>query len=196
MDVAVVVYSTGKGFEEFADVLASKSYENAVPTEGTKEFNAFDFVVEMTRNSDESNPPAVPDMPDTPDTPTAPDIPDVPSEPETLKEGVTLKGEVCREPIEIDDELIDKLKSARGRFGMKLFSKKDIEDLIEGCKKGYYHLGPTPTKNFKEKAIAVLNNPEEVRNIARWKSRTMGLVRAVIDPLNSTIAIDPKAFEE
>ena len=47
MDVSVVVYSTGQGYKDFENVLTSKSYENAQPTIGTKEFEPEKFMQEM-----------------------------------------------------------------------------------------------------------------------------------------------------
>ena len=49
MDVCAVVYSTGAGFNDFSNVLKSKSYENPETKTGTKDFNATAFASEMAQ---------------------------------------------------------------------------------------------------------------------------------------------------
>lgn len=55
MDVSVVVYSTGQGYRDFENVLKSKSYENAKPVTGTKEFDTNAFITEMMQTVHMSN---------------------------------------------------------------------------------------------------------------------------------------------
>ena len=52
MDVSVVVYSQGKEFNDFSEVLTSKSYVNAAPVTGTKEFNMGAFIREIEQTEE------------------------------------------------------------------------------------------------------------------------------------------------
>ena len=76
--------------------------------------------------------------------------------------------------------------------GKQILSNEEIVDLIKNCQKS--GISGEPIENYKEKIIAVLNNPEEVKSLSKWECRPAGVWRAIQDPLNSTVEANPGLF--
>ena len=86
-----------------------------------------------------------------------------------------------------------KLADVKGPDGKPFLTKTEIDNLLENCQHGFVTDGK-PIPDFEARIMAVLSNPEEVAMLADWKSRSAGVWRAIQDPLQSTVDINPTAF--
>ena len=86
-----------------------------------------------------------------------------------------------------------KLADIKGPDGQPFLSKSEIDNLLENCQHGFVTDG-APIPDFEARIMAVLSNPEEIANLADWKSRSAGVWRAIQDPLQSTVDLNPAAF--
>lgn len=102
MDVCAVVYSTGKGFRDFSDVLKSKSYETAKPTSGTKQLSPAVFVSELSKTVAEAPRKAYMETQSKKPVPPAPPF---------------------------KQETVDKLLALKKRLGRHLLTKEDVKTL-------------------------------------------------------------------
>ena len=94
---------------------------------------------------------------------------------------------------EADIDIRAKLADVKGPDGKPLLSKSEINTLIEECQHGFVTDGK-PIPDFEARIMAVLSNPEKIASLADWKSRSAGIWRAIQDPLQSTIDLNPTAF--
>ena len=88
-------------------------------------------------------------------------------------------------------------KIPRKKLGVTVKTKltqEEINNLIENCQHGFITGKPIP--NYEAKIEAVLNNPKELAIIAEYKHRVSGIVRAIQEPLESTIEENPKLFTD
>ena len=86
-----------------------------------------------------------------------------------------------------------KLADIKGPDGKPFLSKSEIDNLLENCQHGFVTDGK-PIPDFEARIMAVLSNPEEMANLADWKSRSAGIWRAIQDPLQSTVDLNPAVF--
>ena len=82
-----------------------------------------------------------------------------------------------------------KLAEFKGPDGKPLLSKKDINVLFENCQYGGRQIS-----DYEDRILAILSNPEEIADIARYKSKAAGVWQALKDPFDSTIKLNPAAF--
>ena len=85
-----------------------------------------------------------------------------------------------------------KLANFKGPDGKPFLTQAEIDNLLENCQQGFIYDGPIP--DFEARIMAVLSNPEEVAMLADWNSRSAGIWRAIQEPLQSTIDLNPAAF--
>ena len=84
-----------------------------------------------------------------------------------------------------------KLADAKGLDGKPLFKQKDIDLILQGMA----DLNDKPIPNFEAKVEAVLKNFAEVDFIAKSKNdKVKALLYAILNPTESTIALNPAAF--
>ena len=89
-------------------------------------------------------------------------------------------------------------KIPRKKLGVTVKTKltqEEINNLIENCQHGFITDGK-PIPNYEARIEAVLNNPKELAIIAEYKHRVSGIVRAIQEPLESTIEKNPKLFTD
>ncbi len=89
-------------------------------------------------------------------------------------------------------DFASKLADIKGPDGQPFLSKTEIDDLLKNCQQGFIYDGPIP--DFEARIMTVLSNPEEIASLADWKSRPAGVWRAIQDPLQSTVDLNPAAF--
>ena len=87
----------------------------------------------------------------------------------------------------------DQVRACTNLDGRAFISDIEISNLLENCQKGFITDGK-PIPKYLEKIVAVMNNPEEVASISGWKSRSAGIWRAIQDPLESTVKMNPGLF--
>ena len=75
--------------------------------------------------------------------------------------------------------------------GKQLLNSPEIDMLVKS-KIGFNN---KPIKNFYRKVLAILNNPEEIKEISMHKEKGFSVWAAVQEPLNSTIKANPKLFK-
>ncbi len=78
---------------------------------------------------------------------------------------------IVAEMIQKYPHVVKKLSSYKAPDNTKLFSAKDISDILYNCR--------NTIQNNPEKIFAILNNPEEIKMIAKYKFRASGLEKAV-----------------
>ena len=86
-----------------------------------------------------------------------------------------------------------KLADVKGPDGKPFLTKSEIDNLLENCQYGFVTDGK-PIPDFEARIMAVLSNPEEIASLAGWESRSVGVLRAIQEPLQSTVDINPAAF--
>ena len=83
-------------------------------------------------------------------------------------------------------EVTQNLAEYKTPDGKPLFTKEEINSVLVNCKK--------TIESNPEKLFAILNNPQEVASIIKYKNRAAGLWRAINEPFNSTIEANPEVF--
>ena len=84
--------------------------------------------------------------------------------------------------------MVEKLAGYKDAEGKQLIHSEAIRGLLDI--KNRYTIG----ENFLEKVEAVLSNPEEVYIITQSKNRGWALLKAMLEPLDSTVKANPKLF--
>lgn len=82
--------------------------------------------------------------------------------------------------------MVQILTETKNSNGNPLFSSKEVEDFLFN--------GQELMRDYPDRIMAVLSNPEEIDMISSWANKGAGLWRAVQDPLDSTVKKNPKAF--
>ena len=90
-------------------------------------------------------------------------------------------------------DFASKLADIKGPDGKPFLTKSEIDNLLENCQHGFVTDG-APIPDFEARIMAVLSNPEEIASLADWKSRSAGVWRAIQDPLQSTVDLNPAVF--
>ena len=85
-------------------------------------------------------------------------------------------------------EMVKMLSETKDKDGKPLFDAANIKDILFNCKK--------TIERQPDLIKAVLSNPQEIDFISSVKNRGAGLVRAVLEPLPSTIKQNPQIFGE
>lgn len=96
-------------------------------------------------------------------------------------------------PATSTTDFATKLADVKGPDGQPFLTKTEIDNLLENCQHEFVTDGK-PIPDFEARIMAVLSNPEEIASLADWKSRSAGVWRAIQDPLQSTVDLNPAAF--
>lgn len=83
-------------------------------------------------------------------------------------------------------DMVERLGTYKTPDGKPLFTQSEIDDVLRNCTGTIEH--------HPDRIYAILDNPEEISSIVRYKNRGAGLWRAIGDPFDSTIKAHPEAF--
>ncbi len=83
-------------------------------------------------------------------------------------------------------DMVERLGTYKTPDGKPLFTQSEIDDVLRNCTGTIEH--------HPDRIYAILDNPEEISSIVRYKNRGAGLWRAIGDPFDSTIKANPAAF--
>lgn len=183
MDVSLVVYGSGSGYNSFVSTMKTGSYADAVPQQGAREFDAGRWLASMTNGGEPVPPTEVPKVSTAKANGVNP----------TLAKQITKAAQkseydanVVTDMMQKYPDIVDKLTTYKAPDGTQLLNAQDISDILYNCK--------STIETNPDRMFAVLNNPKEVADIAGYNSRGGGVWRAIGDPLQSTIDANPALF--
>lgn len=83
------------------------------------------------------------------------------------------------------------LSALESSKGQPYLSLREIDELISACQKG---TNGKPIENYEAKIDAILKAPQELLKIALYQNKATGILRAINNPLASTVKANPELF--